>query len=88
MTPGTTSQSLAAGQTIRLTTTATGATACAFSNGGLPGGAAFSDYANGGCAIPPNLAGQTYITLTNSKPTDNVLTDAITVAGPLVIVPT
>lgn len=80
-------QSLAAGQTIKLTTTATGATACAFSNGGLAGGSTFVDFTNGGCTIPPNLAGQTYITLTNAKPTDGVLTDAISVAGPLIITP-
>jgi len=83
----TATQSLAAGQTIQLTTTATGATACAFTNGGLAGGSTFVDFTNGSCVIPPNLAGQTYITLTNAKPTDNVLTDAISVAGPLIITP-
>lgn len=80
-------QSVAAGQPITLKTTATGATACAFTNGGLPGGSAFVPYTNNACTIPQGLAGQTYISLVSSTPADNVLTDAITVAGPLVITP-
>jgi len=76
-----------AGQTIALTTTGSGATACAFTNGGLPGGSAFTALTDGKCVVPQGLAGVTYISLANATPQDSVLTDAITVAGPLVIVP-
>lgn len=83
----TAAQSLTAGQTITLKSAATGATACAFTNGGLAGGSAFVPYTNNACTIPSGLQGQTYISLVSSTPADNVLTDAITVAGPMVIVP-
>ncbi|KAI9049248.1 hypothetical protein LZ554_007095 [Drepanopeziza brunnea f. sp. 'monogermtubi'] len=76
---------IAAGATVPVTTTATGGTSCAFVNGGLPGGSAFTPYTNGACTVPPNLAGVTYLHLASSTPPDNVLTDAITVAGPMVI---
>jgi hypothetical protein len=80
-------QAITPGQPITLKTAATGATACAFTNGGLPGGSMFVPYTNNACIIPQGLAGQTYISLVSSTPADNVLTDAITVAGPTVIVP-
>ncbi|PBP16785.1 twin-arginine translocation pathway signal, partial [Diplocarpon rosae] len=70
---------------IQVTSTATGGTSCAFLNGGLPGGAAFTPFANGACTVPQNLAGVTYLHLANSTPADGVLTDAITVAGPMVM---
>ena len=80
--------SIQAGQSINLKTTASGATACAFTNGGVnAGGSAFVKYENGACTVPQGLKGQAYVSLTNAMPTDNVLTDAITVAGPMVIVP-
>jgi hypothetical protein len=82
-----TAQAITPGQVITLKTAATGATACAFTNGGLPGGSAFAPYTNNTCTIPQGLAGQTYISLVSSTSADNVLTDAITVAGPIVIVP-
>ncbi|KAH7393672.1 ferritin-like domain-containing protein [Cadophora sp. MPI-SDFR-AT-0126] len=76
---------VAAGSTVQLSSTAQGATGCAFVNGGLPGGAAFTPFANGACTVPPNLAGVTYVHLTSATPTDGTLTDAITVAGPMVM---
>ncbi len=76
---------IAAGTVVQLTTSATGATACAFVNGGQPGGAAFTPFTNGACTVPQNLAGITYVHLASSTPADGTLTDAITVAGPLVL---
>ncbi|KAH6699069.1 hypothetical protein BKA61DRAFT_621939 [Leptodontidium sp. MPI-SDFR-AT-0119] len=76
---------VAAGSTVQLSSTATGATGCAFVNGGLPGGAAFTSFANGACTVPPNLAGVTYVHLTSATPADGTLTDAITIAGPMVM---
>jgi hypothetical protein len=73
------------GTSLAVSSTATGATSCAFLNGGLAGGAAFVPYTNGACVTPQNLAGITYLHLTSSTPADSVLTDAITVAGPMVI---
>ncbi|KAK0099552.1 hypothetical protein ONS96_008055 [Cadophora gregata f. sp. sojae] len=85
MTAGAPAGAVAAGSTVQLSSTATGATGCAFVNGGLPGGAAFTSFANGACTVPPNLAGVTYVHLTSATPTDGTLTDAITVAGPMVM---
>jgi hypothetical protein len=91
MTPGATAPAssadgtIAAGTTVQVSTTATGATACAFVNGGQPGGAAFVPFTNGACVVPQNLAGITYLHLTSSTPSDGTLTDAITVAGPMVM---
>lgn len=74
-----------AGQTLKVTTTATGATSCAFTNGGLPGGTAFTTFTNGECTVPQGLAGVTYMLLASESPATGVLTDAITVAGPMVL---
>ncbi|KAF8858634.1 hypothetical protein BDZ45DRAFT_393589 [Acephala macrosclerotiorum] len=76
---------IAAGTQVQVTTAATGGTNCAFVNGGLPGGAAFTAFTNGACTVPQNLAGIAYLHLTNAAPADNTLTDAITVAGPMVL---
>ncbi|KAJ5043086.1 uncharacterized protein L3040_004472 [Drepanopeziza brunnea f. sp. 'multigermtubi'] len=76
---------IAAGSQVAVTTTATGGTSCAFVNGGLPGGSAFTPFTNGACTVPQNLAGVTYLHLASSTPPDNILTDAITVAGPMVM---
>ncbi|KAI0157389.1 ferritin-like domain-containing protein [Xylariaceae sp. FL1272] len=66
---------------------ASGATFCGFTNSAAPGGTAFSAFtAESGCALPPNLAGVVYVTLTSDAPTTGVLTDDITVAGPMVMV--
>ncbi|TAQ85270.1 hypothetical protein B7494_g6402 [Chlorociboria aeruginascens] len=75
----------AAGSTIELSTSATGATFCAFTNGGQTGGTAFSPFANGACVVPENLAGLTYVNLASAGPLTGVLTDAITLAGPMVM---
>ncbi|KAH9901918.1 ferritin-like domain-containing protein [Xylariomycetidae sp. FL2044] len=65
---------------------AASATACGFTNSAAPGGTAFSAFdAAAGCALPPNLAGTVYVTLTSAAPADGVLTDDITVAGPMVM---
>jgi hypothetical protein len=76
---------IAAGTSVQVSTTATGATSCAFVNGGQPGGAAFVPFTNGACVVPQNLAGITYLHLASSTPEDGTLTDAITVAGPMVM---
>lgn len=76
---------VAAGTNLQLTTAATGATNCAFTNGGLAGGSVFVPFTNNACVVPPNLAGITYVHLTNAAPAGNVLTDAIVVAGVQVI---
>lgn len=74
------------GTKLSLTTTATGATECAFVNGGTPGGSVFVPFTAGECAVPAGVSGVTYVHLTSSAPADNVLTDAIVVAGVLPIV--
>ncbi|CAG8979982.1 hypothetical protein HYALB_00005155 [Hymenoscyphus albidus] len=74
----------AAGTTIQLATSATGATNCAFTNGGLPGGTAFTTFANGACTVPSGLAGLTYVNLASAAPATG-LTDAITLAGPMLM---
>ncbi|KAF7545579.1 hypothetical protein G7Z17_g9069 [Cylindrodendrum hubeiense] len=79
---------VAIGVSIKLASTAaTGATNCAFTSGGLlPGGTKFSAFTEAdGCEVPQNVAGVTYVTLTSSAPLDGVLTDEITVAGPMVL---
>jgi hypothetical protein len=71
---------------LKLSTTASGATFCAFTNGGVPGGTAFTAFtADGGCVVPQILKGITYLNLASAGPFSGVLTDAITVAGPMVI---
>jgi hypothetical protein len=76
---------ITAGTSLAVSSTATGATNCAFVNGGQTGGSEFTAYTNGACVVPQNLAGITYLHLTNASPADSTLTDAITVAGPLVL---
>lgn len=67
---------------------ASGATHCAFTSGGLfPGGTKFTAFTEGeGCEVPQNVAGTTYVTLTNAAPLEGALTDDITVAGPMAMV--
>ncbi|KAH8587103.1 ferritin-like domain-containing protein [Bisporella sp. PMI_857] len=76
---------MAAGTPLTLTTTATGATMCAFSNGGAPGGTVFVPYTNSQCTVPQGLAGVAYVHLTSSVPAGNILTDNVVVAGVQVI---
>ena len=78
------------GQTITLTAdnSTTGATNCGFTNGGLlPGGTVFTPFTpGGGCVVPQNLAGVTYLTLTSSAPNTGVISDDIIVAGVIRII--
>jgi hypothetical protein len=76
---------MGAGTKLTLTTTATGATMCAFTNGGAPGGSIYVPYTNNECTVPTGLAGVTYVHLTSSVPAGNILTDAVVVAGVQVI---
>ncbi|KAI0397316.1 ferritin-like domain-containing protein [Xylariaceae sp. FL0594] len=79
---------LAAGTNIQLKSdAASGAKFCGFTNSAAAGGTAFTpfDTASNACALPPNLAGVVYVTLTSSAPASGVLTDDITVAGPMVM---
>ncbi|EQB44420.1 Protein rds1 [Colletotrichum sp. SAR11_59] len=66
---------------------ATQAKACAFTTGGLqPGGTTFSPFTpQQGCVVPQGLSGITYVSLTNQSPMSGVLSDDITVAGPMVL---
>ncbi|APA15447.1 hypothetical protein SS1G_09130 [Sclerotinia sclerotiorum 1980 UF-70] len=85
LTMTTANEAITAGSTLQLSTTAQGATACAFTNGGQTGGTAFTAFANGACTVPQGLAGDAYLNLANQMPATGVLTDAITVAGPMVL---
>lgn len=78
-------EATAPGSILQLSTSAQGAMACAFSNGGQNGGAAFTPFANGACTVPQGLAGDAYLNLASQMPTTGVLTDDITVAGPMVL---
>ncbi|KAH7032965.1 ferritin-like domain-containing protein [Microdochium trichocladiopsis] len=65
---------------------AAGATFCGFTNSGAAGGTSFTPFTAGtGCALPPNLSGLVYVSLTNAAPKTGVITDAITMAGPTVL---
>lgn len=79
------SSAVVAGDVLQLSTTATGATFCAFVNGGQTGGTAFTAFANGACTVPQGLAGIAYLSLSTAGPATGVLTDDITVAGPVVV---
>ncbi len=59
---------------------------CGFTNSAVPGGTAFVPFTEaGGCALPQNLAGIVYVTLTSAQGAAGVITDDITLAGPLVL---
>ena len=73
------------GSELALSSTATGATFCSFTNSLNPGGSVFTAFADGKCIVPQNLAGETYVHLTSAGPLTGVLTDDITVAGPMVM---
>ncbi|CAP73196.1 uncharacterized protein PODANS_2_6030 [Podospora anserina S mat+] len=76
-----------AGTVIRLESeAAAGATHCGFTTGGNPGGTVFTTFTQeAGCEVPQNLAGVTYVSLTSAGPLTGVITDEITVAGPMVM---
>ncbi|KAI1365847.1 ferritin-like domain-containing protein [Xylaria arbuscula] len=78
---------LVAGTNIQVQSdAASSAKFCGFTNSAAPGGTAFTPFdAASGCALPPNLAGVVYVTLTSEGPATGVITDAITVAGPMVM---
>jgi hypothetical protein len=86
MTSPTDPKQIKADATVRLTTSAQGATHCAWTNGGVPGGTAFTPFTNGACVVPEILNGDTYLNLASAGPLTGVLTDDITVAGPLVVI--
>ncbi|KAI9046737.1 hypothetical protein LZ554_009475 [Drepanopeziza brunnea f. sp. 'monogermtubi'] len=81
----TTQTLMTAGTRLALAANVTGATNCAFTNGGLPGGSVFTPYAGGACTVPQGVSGVTYLHLTSSAPATNVLSDNIVVAGVQVI---
>jgi len=86
MAAGQDAANLQAGATIQLSSDAAAqATSCAFTTGGIPGGTAFTPFANGACQIPQNLAGFTYVNLASAAPLSGVLTDDIILAGPMVM---
>ncbi|CAM1508225.1 Fc.00g050730.m01.CDS01 [Cosmosporella sp. VM-42] len=81
-------KAVAIGVSIKLTSdAAAGATHCAFTTGGvLPGGTKFSVFTEAdGCEVPQGVSGITYVSLASSAPITGVLTDEITVAGPMII---
>lgn len=80
-------QAVVAGATVQLQSdAAAGATHCAFSTGGLPGGTVFTEFrADTGCVVPQGLAGITYVNLASAGPLTGVLTDDMIVAGPMVM---
>ncbi|KAK8111861.1 twin-arginine translocation pathway signal [Apiospora kogelbergensis] len=77
---------IAAGTQVKLESQASAAAKfCGFTNANAPGGTAFVEFKDGNCATPSNLAGITYVTLTSDNPATGVLSDAITLAGPMVL---
>ncbi|KAL2146581.1 hypothetical protein VTI28DRAFT_3472 [Corynascus sepedonium] len=87
MAEGASAQAVAAGATVQLQSeAAAGATHCAFTTGGIPGGTSFSPFDQAtGCVVPQGLAGVTYVNLASAGPLDGKLTDDIIVAGPMVM---
>lgn len=80
---------VAIGTRVRLASeSASGATHCAFTAGGLvPGGTKFTAFTEAdGCEVPHGVNGVTYVTLTSDGPLTGALTDDITVAGPMAMV--
>lgn len=65
------------------------ATHCAFLSGGLPGGAVFAEMdGSGGCAVPQNIAGISYVALVNDAPLSGMVAEESIMAGPVAIVVT
>ena len=87
MAAGASATAVAAGATIQLQSdAAAGATHCAFTTGGLPGGTLFTTFDQAaGCQVPQGLAGVTYVNLASAGPLTGKLTDDIIVAGPMVM---
>lgn len=80
------SSKIVAGTSLKIQTTAPGGSFCSFTDAQLPGGSAFVPFTNGACEVPQNLAGQVYVHITSAGPISGVLTDDITLAGPVVVV--
>lgn len=79
-------QQIVADQQLQLQSSASSsAQACGFSVGGLPTGTMFTSFTNGACQIPQGLTGVVYLDLVSSIPADGKLTDALIVAGPMVL---
>ncbi|RYP43268.1 hypothetical protein DL770_011748 [Monosporascus sp. CRB-9-2] len=78
---------LASGTPLKFQSEATsGAKFCGFTNSAAPGGTAFVPFTEAeGCALPQNLAGIVYVSLTSEAASDGVITDDITLAGPMVL---
>ncbi|CCU77500.1 unnamed protein product [Blumeria hordei] len=86
MSPTQSMTKLIGGSEVRMESPAAmSATSCAFVNGGQTGGSSFTPFQNGACVVPMGLTGITYVHLASSTPGDGVLTDSITVAGPMVM---
>jgi len=87
MAPGQNAQAVTAGSTVQLQSdAAAGATHCAFTAGGIPGGTAFTEFNQAtGCVVPQGLAGIVYVNLASAGPLNGVLTDDIIVAGPMIM---
>ncbi|KAK4127608.1 hypothetical protein N657DRAFT_565375 [Parathielavia appendiculata] len=87
MATGQSAQAVAAGTTVQLQSeAAAGATHCAFTTGGVPGGTLFTTFdPAAGCVVPQGIAGITYVNLASAGPLNGVLTDDIIVAGPMVM---
>lgn len=79
-------QKVIADQQLAVQSTASAqAQACAFTVGGLPTGSMFTAFQNGACVTPQGLTGVVYLNLVSQIPADGKLTDAIIVAGPMVL---
>ncbi|KAF4984341.1 hypothetical protein FZEAL_452 [Fusarium zealandicum] len=88
MAEGQTAEAVVVGAPIKLASEAAGtATHCAFTSGGvLPGGTKFTTFTEGqGCEVPKEVQGITYVSLSSAGPLEGILTDEITVAGPMVL---
>ena len=76
------------GAKVQLTSDAAGqATHCAFTSGGVrAGGTIFSVFTEGeGCEVPQGVVGTSYLALASEAPLDGIMTDTITVAGPIAV---
>ncbi|KAF5024888.1 hypothetical protein F66182_3046 [Fusarium sp. NRRL 66182] len=88
MAEGQTAENVVVGAPIKLASeAAAGATHCGFTSGGLaPGGTKFTKFTEAeGCEVPKGAQGVVYVSLTSDGPLEGVLTDDITVAGPMVL---
>ncbi|KAM3513223.1 hypothetical protein MY11210_003089 [Beauveria gryllotalpidicola] len=82
---GSSSQPLSVGSEFRVQAedgSESTATGCGFTSGSKT---FFSEFKEGKCNVPENVAGITYVTLTKETPLDGQLTDDNVVAGPMAI---